>query len=40
MEPLKNVTFIKANIFEITTKEKIKEFFSDDLDIIVSDMAG
>ena len=40
MEPLKNVTFIKANIFEITTKEKIKEFFSDNLDIIVSDMAA
>ena len=40
MEPMKNVTFIKGNIFEITTKEKIKEFFSDDLDIIVSDMAA
>ena len=40
MEPMKNVTFIKGNIFEITTKEKIKEFFSDNLDIIVSDMAA
>ena len=40
MEPMKNVTFIKGNIYEITTKEKIKEFFSDDLDIIVSDMAA
>ena len=40
MVPLKKVTFIKANIFEITTKEKIKEFFKDDLDVIVSDMAA
>ncbi len=40
MVPLKKVTFIKANIFEITTKEKIREFFKDDLDVIVSDMAA
>ena len=40
MEPVEKVTFIKANIFEITTKEKIKEFFKDDLDVIVSDMAA
>ena len=28
------------NIFEITTKEKIKELFKGDLDVIVSDMAA
>ncbi len=40
MEPIKNVEFIKTNIFEKDTKDKILNFFSGKLDVIISDMAA
>ena len=40
MKTVKNVTFLKANIFEDLTKVKIEEFFKGNLDIVVSDMAA
>ena len=40
MEPIKNVRFIRNDIFETKTKDIITEYFKDKLDIILSDMAA
>ena len=40
MEPIKNVKFIKNDIFEENTKNKAKDYFNNELDVIVSDMAA
>ena len=40
MEPIKNVKFIKNDIFEENTKNKVKVYFNNELDVIVSDMAA
>ena len=40
MEPIKNVKFIKSDIFEESTKKKIEDYFENKLDVIVSDMAA
>ena len=40
MEPIKNVRFIRNDIFETKTKDVITEYFKDKLDIILSDMAA
>ena len=40
MEPIKNVKFIKNDIFEENTKNKVKDYFNNELDVIVSDMAA
>ena len=40
MEPIKNVTFLKCDIFKKDTKKKIIDFFNGKIDVIVSDMAA
>ena len=40
MSPIKNVNFYKSDIFEKTTKKKIRDFFNGKLDVIISDMAA
>ena len=40
MEPIKNVKFIKNDIFEENTKNKAKDYFNNELDVMVSDMAA
>ncbi len=40
MKPIKNVSFLKSDIFFDTTKIAIKKFFEGKLDVIVSDMAA
>ena len=40
MSPIKNVNFYKNDIFEKTTKDKIKDFFNGKLEVIISDMAA
>ncbi len=40
MSPIKNVNFYKSDIFEKNTKNKIRDFFNNNLDVIVSDMAA
>ena len=40
MEPIKNVKFFKNDILEEITKEKIKDYFKEKLDVIISDMAA
>jgi 23S rRNA (uridine2552-2'-O)-methyltransferase len=40
MESIKNVKFIKSDIFKENTKDKVKNYFNDKLDIIISDMAA
>ena len=40
MEPIKNVSFLKCNIFQKDTKKKIFDFFNEKIDVIVSDMAA
>ena len=40
MSPIKNVNFYKSDIFETTTKNKIRDFFNGKLDVIISDMAA
>jgi len=40
MEPVKNVKFFKANFMEKQTKTKVIEYFSSNLDVIISDMAA
>ena len=40
MEAINNVKFIKSDIFEQSTKDKIFNFFNGDLDVIISDMAA
>ena len=40
MDPVKNVKFLKHDIFDKNIKEKIKHFFDEKLDVIISDMAA
>ena len=40
MSKLKNVTFLQANFLEENTKKKIFEFFRNNLDVVISDMAA
>ena len=40
MSKLKNVTFLQANFLEEHTKKKIFEFFRNNLDVVISDMAA
>ena len=40
MNPIKNVNFYKSDIFEKTTKNKIRDFFNGKLEVIISDMAA
>mgnify|MGYP001373474142 CR=1 FL=1 len=40
MELIKNVEFIKSDIFDKKTKEKILKYFTNSLDVIISDMAA
>ena len=40
MEPVEKVKFIKSNIFEKKTKDKVKAYFNGKLDVIISDMAA
>tara|TARA_Y100000817_G_scaffold25817_1_gene18334 strand:- start:25 stop:453 length:429 start_codon:yes stop_codon:yes gene_type:complete len=40
MEPIKNVEFLNCDIFETSTKEKITNYFQENLDIVISDMAA
>ena len=40
MKPIKNVNFIKRDIFEEETKQIILNFFQGKLDIVISDMAA
>ena len=40
MSPIKNVNFYKSDIFEKTTKDKIRDFFNGKLEVIISDMAA
>ncbi|MDA9684459.1 RlmE family RNA methyltransferase [Candidatus Pelagibacter bacterium] len=40
MNPIKNVNFYKSDIFQQTTKSKIKDFFDGKLEVIISDMAA
>ena len=40
MEPIKNVKFVKNDIFEKKTKDMVLEYFNDKLDVIISDMAA
>ncbi len=40
MEPIKNVKFLKSDIFDQITKDKIESFFLGKLDVIISDMAA
>ena len=40
MEPIKNVKFVRSDIFDQTTKDFILNYFKKNLDVIVSDMAA
>ena len=40
MDPIKNVKFVKNDIFEKKTKDMVLEYFNDKLDVIISDMAA
>ena len=40
MQPINNVKFLNCDIFESSTKDKIKVFLKEKLDVIVSDMAA
>ena len=40
MTPIKNVKFLRCNIFDLETKKKISEYFGGNLDVIISDMAA
>ena len=40
MHPIKNVKFIKGDIFEGETKIKVEQYFKSNLDVIISDMAA
>ena len=40
MEPIKNVKFLKCDIFDQDTKNKINNFLKEKLDVIISDMAA
>ena len=40
MDPIHNVKFLNCNIFDLKTKDKIKDYFKGNLDVIISDMAA
>ena len=40
MQPIKNVKFIKSDILEQNTKNKVINYFNGKLDVIISDMAA
>jgi len=40
MDPIKNVDFLKSDIFEKDTKDIITNFFNKKLDVVISDMAA
>ena len=40
IEKIKNVSFLQSDFLDQKTKKKILEFFSGDLDVILSDMAA
>ena len=40
MEPINKVKFIKCDIFDYKTKDKIIDFFQGKIDVIISDMAA
>ena len=40
MDPVKNVKFLKDDIFDEKTKDKVKDYFNNKLDVIISDMAA
>ena len=40
MQPIKNIKFLKNDIFEKKTKTEVFEFFNNNLDVIISDMAA
>ena len=40
MQPVEKVKFIKSNIFEKKTKDKVRAYFNGKLDVIISDMAA
>ena len=40
MEPIQGVKFLNNDIFVESTKNSIKSFFEDKIDIIISDMAA
>ena len=40
MDQLKNVSFLQCNFLEVGAKEKILRFFSEKLDVVLSDMAA
>ncbi len=40
MIPIKNVQFLNCDFFESNTKDKIKDYFKENLDVIISDMAA
>ena len=40
MDQLKNVSFLQCNFLEVGSKEKILKFFSEKLDVVLSDMAA
>jgi 23S rRNA (uridine2552-2'-O)-methyltransferase len=40
MEPVKNVKFLKSDIFEKNTRDVIVSFFKEKVDVIISDMAA
>ena len=40
MQPVKNIKFIKSDILEKDTKDKVMKYFDGKLDVIISDMAA
>ena len=40
MDKIKNVSFLQCNFLEVGAKEKILRFFSEKLDVVLSDMAA
>ena len=40
MEPIKNIKFIKNDIFKMNTKKLVQGYFNNKLDVIISDMAA
>ena len=40
MQPIENVKFLRCDIFESHTKDKIKDYTEGNLDVIISDMAA
>ena len=40
MEPIKNVKFLNLDIFDGSSREAIRNFFKENIDVIISDMAA